>query len=279
MPVETKLKLIEQDNPFLSVRKQCELLQLNRSSVYWERKPEVSAEDIVVMNAIDALYTKRPFYGVRRITDNLVVPGVAINHKRIARLMQVMGIQAIQPKPNLSKADKQHEIYPYLLKGLPITHPNQIWGTDITYIRVNGSWLYLAAILDWYSRYVVSWELSDSLSVWFCLENLERALKLAIPEIHNSDQGTQFTAEEYINLLKLHPSIRISMDGRGRAMDNIFTERLWRSVKYEEVYLKEYQSPREARQSLTEYFEFYNTERKHSSLGKQTPESVYFNKN
>lgn len=197
--------------------------------MYWERKPEVSAKDIVVMNDIDMLYTRRPFYGVRRITDNLVVPGIVVNHKRVHRLMQIMGIQAICPKPNLSKSDKQHIVYPYLLRDLPITHPNQVWGTDITYIRLNGScgsWLYLVAILDWYSRYVVNWELSDSLSVGFCLENLQRALKLAVPEIHNSDQGTQFTADDYLNILKLHPSIRISMDGRGRAMDNIFTERL-----------------------------------------------------
>lgn len=231
------------------------------------------------MNAIDILYTKRPFYGVRRIADNLEIPGITVNHKRVHRLMQVMGIQAICPKPNLSKADKQHEVYPYLLRGLTLTHPNQVWGTDITYIRINGSFLYLVAILDWYSRYVINWELSDTLCDEFCVENLKTALNTGLPEIHNSDQGVQFTAEEYLNILKLYPSIRISMDGRGRAMDNIFTERLWRSVKYEDVYLKDYQSPKEARESLTEYFEFYNTERKHQSLGKKTPESVYFNKN
>lgn len=274
-----KLNLIERGHGELSVREQCELLQLNRSSLYWQRRPEVSTEDILVMNAIDELYTKRPFFGVRRITDHLEVPGVVVNHKRIARLMQVMGIQAIHPKPNLSKPDKQHEVYPYLLRELPITHPNQIWGTDITYIRINGSWLYLVAILDWFSRYVISWELSDTLCGEFCVENLNKALQTAIPDIHNSDQGVQFTADDYINTLKLYPSIRISMDGRGRCMDNIFTERLWRTVKYEEVYLKEYQSPKEARQSLKEYFEFYNTERKHQSHKKLTPEAVYFNKN
>lgn len=274
-----KLGLIEKNHSELSVREQCELLQLNRSSLYWPRKPEVSAEDILVMNEIDKLYTKRPFFGVRRITDHLVIPGVVVNHKRIHRLMQVIGIQAIHARPNLSKPDKQHTVYPYLLRDLSIIRPNQVWGTDITYIRVNGSWLYLVAILDWYSRYVISWELSDTLCVEFCVENLKRALQIGIPDIHNSDQGVQFTADDYVNILKLYPSIRISMDGRGRAMDNIFTERLWRSVKYEEVYLKDYQSPGEARQSLTEYFEFYNTERKHSALNKQTPESVYFNKN
>lgn len=274
-----KLRLVDKEYCELSIREQCELLQLNRSSLYWEHKPEVSQEDVLVMNAIDALYTKRPFFGVRRITDHLVIPGITVNHKRIHRLMQVMGIKAIHPKPNLSKPGKNHEIYPYLLRGLDITCPNQVWGTDITYIRVNGSFLYLVAILDWFSRYVVSWELSDTLCTEFCVENLGKALSIAIPGIHNSDQGAQFTAEAYLSLLKLHPSIRISMDGRGRAMDNIFTERLWRSVKYEDVYLKDYQSPREARQSLKEYFEFYNTERKHKSLKKRTPESVYFNKN
>lgn len=274
-----KLTLIEKGHPKLSIREQCELLQLNRSSVYWDRKPEVSEEDIVVMNAIDELYTKRPYFGVRRITNHLVTPGITVNHKRIHRLMQVMGIQAIHPKPNLSKADKQNEVYPYLLKDVIVKYPNHVWGTDITYIKINGSWLYLVAILDWYSRYVINWDLSDSLSSEFCIENLKESLQIAQPDIHNSDQGVQFTDKDYINTLKLYPSIRISMDGRGRAMDNIFTERLWRTVKYEEVYLKEYQSPKETRQSLTEYFEFYNTERKHQSLKNQTPESVYFNKN
>lgn len=276
MPVEDKLKLIEQDNPFLSVRRQCELLQLNRSSVYWERKPEVTEEDLFIMNKIDELYTKRPYFGVRRITTHLDIPGIVVNHKRIARLMAAMGIHGIVPKRNLSKSDKSHEIYPYLLRGLNITKPNQVWGTDITYIKINGSWLYLVAILDWFSRYVLAWELSDNLGVGFCLEALGKALKIAMPEIHNSDQGVQFTSADYLDILKQYPNIKISMDGRGRAMDNIFTERLWRTVKYEEVYLKEYLSPKEARIQLSEYFEFYNTGRKHSSLNNQTPELVYF---
>lgn len=192
--------------------------------------------------------------------------------------MQIMGIQAIYPGPKTSDPDKQHVKYPYLLKGVTAGFPNHIWGTDITYIRVKGTWMYLVAILDWFSRYVVSWELSDTLCVEFCLEALKKALEIAIPGIHNSDQGAQFTAEEYLALLKLYETIRISMDGRGRAMDNIFTERLWRTVKYEEVYLKEYQSPKEARQSLREYFNFYNHERKHQALKYETPEKVYFNK-
>lgn len=237
----------------------------------------VTAEDIVVMDAIDRLYTKRPYFGVRRITKHLQIPGVVVNHKRIHRLMQVMGIQAIYPKPNTSIPNKQHEIYPYLLQGVTASYPNHIWGTDITYIRVKGTWMYLVAILDWFSRYVVSWELSDTLGVEFCVEGLKKALATAVPEIHNSDQGSQFTAGEYVGILKAYETITISMDGRGRAMDNIFTERLWRSVKYEEVYLKEYQSPREARQSLTDYFTFYNYERKHQAHNYKTPAEIYFN--
>jgi putative transposase len=230
------------------------------------------------MNAIDKLYTKRPYFGVRRITKHLEIPDAVVNHKRVHRLMQIMGIQAIYPKPKTSIPNKQHEIYPYLLKELPIVRPNQVWGTDITYIRVKGTWMYLVAILDWFSRYVVSWELSDTLCVEFCLEALRKALTIAVPEIHNSDQGAQFTAEEYLAILKLYETILISMDSRGRAMDNIFTERLWRSVKYEEVYLKEYQSPKEARLSLGEYFTFYNYERKHQAHNYKTPAKIYFNR-
>jgi len=232
----------------------------------------------MVMDAIDQLYTKRPYFGVRRITEHLDTPGVVVNHKRIHRLMQIMGIQAIYPKPNTSIPNVQHEIYPYLLTGVQAAYPNHIWGTDITYIRVKGAWMYLVAMLDWFSRYVVSWELSDTLCVAFCTEALQKALAVGIPDIHNSDQGAQFTAEEYIALLKAYDTIQISMDGRGRAMDNIFTERLWRTVKYEEVYLKEYQSPKEARQSLTDYFTFYNHERKHQAHKYRTPADLYFNR-
>lgn len=192
--------------------------------------------------------------------------------------MKVMGIEAIYPKPNLSQNHQSHPAYPYLLKDTVIDKPNQAWGVDITYIRLNKVWLYLVAILDWFSRSVLSWELSDSLEVGFCLEVLKRALKIALPDIHNSDQGIQFTSEAYLSILKSHPSIRISMDGRGRAFDNIFIERLWRTIKYEEVYLKDYQTPREARQSLTDYFTFYNQKRPHQALGYQTPNEVYFKK-
>lgn len=190
--------------------------------------------------------------------------------------MQVMGLQAIYPKKNTSKFSPKNAKYPYLLKGVDINHPNQVWGTDITYIRAESHWFYLVAIMDWFSRYVISWKLSESLSVEFCLEALKEALKIAQPEIHNSDQGSQFTSEEYLAVLKQYDNIRISMDGRGRCFDNIFNERLWRTVKYEEVYLHDYQSYGEAKDSLTKYFDTYDYRRLHQSLGYKTPAEVYF---
>ena len=228
------------------------------------------------MRQIDEVYTKCPFYGARRITKQLHRNGTRVNHKRVERLMREMGIEGIQPKRNTSKRHPAHPVYPYLLKGLDIQQPNQVWSTDITYVRLHDSWLYLVALLDWYSRYVVNWELSDSLHSSFCVQNLQQALQTAQPHIHNSDQGRQFTAREYVAQLQ-ERNIEISMDGRGRCHDNIFNERLWRSVKYEEVYLKEYRSAAEARQSLAEYFRFYNHERLHQSLGYRTPAEVYFN--
>lgn len=229
------------------------------------------------MDEIDRIHTKRPFYGRPRITWQLEENGYGgVNHKRVYRLMKIMGIEALFPKRNLSKPESGHYIYPYLLKDLSIVRPNQVWGVDITYIRLKKEWLYLVAIMDWYSRYIVSWELSDSMGVWFCRETLQNALKIGIPEIHNSDQGSQFTSADYTGILQAYPDVRISMDHRGRCFDNIFTERLWRTIKYEEVYLKEYESPREARQSLTEYIKFYNEERPHSSLGNVVPADIYF---
>lgn len=230
------------------------------------------------MDAIDVIYTKRPFYGVRRITEQLHRDGDWVNHKRVHRLMQILGIEAIYPKPNLSKNANQHPYFPYLLKNTVITRPNQVWGIDITYIRLQKDWLYLVALLDWHSRYILSWELSDTMSVQFCCEALQNALKVGVPQIHNSDQGVQFTAEQYLSILKAYPNIRISMDHKGRCFDNIFTERLWRTIKYEEVYLKSYESPREARQSIREYIMFYNNERMHQSLKYRTPAEIYFGK-
>ena len=228
------------------------------------------------MHAIDAIYTRLPYYGSPRITHALHRQGRSVNHKRVERLMRAMGIQALFPRPQTSQPHPAHQRYPYLLRGLTITRPNQVWGTDITYVRAHGQWFYLVAILDWYSRYVLAWRLSRSLSVGFCVEAIEAALATGIPEIHNSDQGSQFTSAEYLAVLQRHPDIRISMDGRGRCFDNIFTERLWRTVKYEEVYLHDYRSYAEAECSLRTYFHTYNHERLHSALNYQTPAEVYF---
>lgn len=226
------------------------------------------------MRLIDEQYTKTPFYGVRRMAAWLRRIGEQVNRKRVRRLMRKMGLEAIYPKPNLSRANAQHKKYPYLLRGLEITRPNQVWGTDITYIRLAEGFVYLVAILDWFSRYVVSWGVSVTLDGSFCLEALEQALCAGRPEIFNSDQGVQFTCVDFTERLEIE-KIRISMDGRGRAMDNVFTERLWRSVKYEEVYLKDYGTVPVAAQNLGGYFGFYNEERLHQSLGYKTPAEIY----
>jgi putative transposase len=229
-----------------------------------------------LMRIIDEIYTHRPYFGRPRITNSLRQDyGYVVNHKRVYRLMEIMGIEAVFPKRNVSKPSSLNPVYPYLLQGINIVRPNQVWGVDITYIRMKHDWLYLVAIMDWFSRYVVSWELSDSLNVWFCCEALREALTIARPEIHNSDQGSHFTSTEYTGILKQYPSIHISMDHKGRCFDNIFVERLWRTIKYEEVYLKEYDSIKDARQSLTEYIEFYNTRRYHQALGYKTPEELF----
>jgi len=278
--VTERLELIETNSETLSIERQCALLQVNRSWYYtWRNQPHdvVDADDVRVMHLIDEIYNLAPFYGVRKITWELWNRHQElVNHKRVARLMRVMGISAMVPGPNTSQPHPEHPIYPYLLKGLEADHANHIWGVDITYIRCGSTWLYLYAILDWFSRFVIAWELSDNLCVGFCLEALERGLIQAIPDLHNSDQGSHFTSRDYLSLLLAHPEIQISMDGRGRCMDNIFTERLWRSVKCEEVYLKDYQSPREARQSLTAYLNFYNYDRIHQSLDYQTPAAVFY---
>ena len=278
MPPSEKIKLIDKNNPVLSIREQCALLQLNRSNLYYERKPILSDEDILTMNKIDEIYTKRPYYGVPRITKELNKDIFVANHKRVYRLMGIMGIEAVFPRKNLSKPNITHDVYPYLLSNLTVSYPNHVWGVDITYIRLKGDWLYLFAVLDWFSRYILAWELSDSLSSDFCCQALRHAQEIAVPDIHNSDQGSQLTAVDYLSILKSHPEIKISMDHKGRCFDNIFTERLWRTIKYEEVYLKDYQNPREARESLTEYLKFYNEERFHSSLNYKTPAEIYFEK-
>lgn len=230
------------------------------------------------MGYIDKIYTDCPFYGSRRIRYELgTTYQTAIARDHVRRLLQIMGLEAIYPKhkPNTSQPNQQHLKYPYLLKGLPIIRPNQVWGTDITYIKLENSWCYLVAFIDWYSRYVVSWELSRTLEIPFCLSALDRALKIAVPEISNSDQGSHFTSEQFLQPL-IDQKVQISMDGRGRYMDNIFTERLWRTVKYENVYLKSYRTISEAQTGLADYFQFYNTKRPHQSLNNRTPTTIYF---
>ena len=234
-----------------------------------------SEYNLLLMRMLDEQYTRTPFYGVPRMTAWFRIQGHQINPKRIERLMRKMGLQAIYPKPKLSKKGLVSSKYPYLLRGLVIDRPNQVWSTDITYIRLKQGFVYLVAIMDWFSRYVLSWEVSNSLDTFFCLYALEKALQQDVPEIFNSDQGSQFTSEEYTSRLEA-AEIRISWDGRGRLWDNIFVERLWRSVKWEEVYLKDYDNVPEAIDGLDSYFRFYNTERPHQSLGYQTPQQVFF---
>jgi putative transposase len=265
---------VERAEAELPLSQQAELLSVSRASLYYQpRLP--SAEEVQLKHRIDEIYTQYPFYGARKIAAQLQREGMGINRKTVGRYMNEMGIVAIYPGPNLSKRNHQEGVYPYLLRNITSAYPNHIWGIDITYIRLHAGWMYLVAILDWYSRYVVSWELDQTLEMPFVLTTVQRALGQAVPLICNSDQGSHFTSPQYCQLLQA-ANVQISMDGKGRALDNIFTERLWRTVKYEEVYLHDYTSPREARQALTRYFEFYNQERPHQALENQTPAEVYF---
>lgn len=267
---------MEPASGLLSVRQQCSLLQLNRSTYFYQPQAAVSGNDKTVMDRMDEIHTDSPYYGIRRMTAQLKRDGFPVNRKRVRRLMRLMGIEAIYRHPRTSIPHPEHRIFPYLLTGVTASHANHVWGTDITYIRAAKEWFYLVAILDWYSRYVISWQLSDTLHDDFCVVNLKQALESASPEIHNSDQGSQFTSDAYLGALEERENIRISMDHRGRCFDNIFTERLWRTVKYEEVYLKEYGSFREANASLATYFTKYNERQLHSSLGYKPPAEVYF---
>jgi putative transposase len=268
------LALVEPGAANLTLTAQCALLSLNRTSLYYQPKPP-SPDEVAIKHRIDAIYTERPFYGSRKITQALR-PEFIVNRKAVQRPMREMGLVALVPGPHLSKPHPKHPISPYLLRNLRVGKVNQVWGIDITYIRLQSAWMYLVAILDWFSRYVVSWELAQTLELPFVLSAVDRALVGAIPQIMNSDQGSHFTSPQYIERL-VQKQVAISMDGRGRALDNIFTERLWRSVKYEEVYLREYSSPKEARHGLTRYFEFYNHARPHQALNYRTPAEVYFN--
>jgi len=271
--VREKRTWIEPNHPVLSIRRQCELLDLNRSS--WYRAPAgESAENLALMRQIDEQYLRTPFYGSRNMTFWLTQQGHAVNRKRVQRLMRTMGLEAIYPRPSTTRRCLEHRIYPYLLRDVAILRPNQVWSTDITYIPLARGYGYLTAVLDWYSRYVLSWELSRTLEGEFCLDALEQALALGSPEIFNTDQGSQFTSQAFTGRLE-RAGVAISMDGRGRALDNVFVERLWRSVKYEDVYLKEYPSWESLTEGLTSYFTFYCHERPHQSLGNRTPAAVY----
>lgn len=278
------IHFIDPTHPNLTISRQTELLGIDRQAHYYQ--PVVNeAEEARLklhLNAIDEIYTERPYYGTRRMQYELERSYcIRIGRDRIRHLMAQLGLQAIYPKPNTSKPAPGHEVYPYLLRGVTASNPNHIWGTDITYIRTAEGFVYLVAFLDWYSRYVVSWALSDSLENSFVLEALHDALQfvsdcgLPVPDICNSDQGSHFTAAAYIDLLK-QAGIQISMDGLGRCLDNIFTERLWRTVKYENVFLQSYQNIQEAQAGLSEYFQFYNYTRPHQSLDNRSPAAVYF---
>ena len=274
MSVERRREVVDHSHASLSIVRQCNLLDISRSGLYYQPKG-ISEEDLTLMKLIDRQYLMTPFYGARKIAAWLKCQSHQVNRKRVRRLMQLMGLKAVYRRPRTSKPAPGHKIYPYLLGGLRITRPNQVWAADITYIPMARGFLYLVAIIDWYSRYVLSWRLSNTLDAGFCVEALEDALKKGKPDIFNTDQGAQFTSEAFTGILKEH-GVRISMDGKGSYNDNLFIERLWRSVKYEEVYLKAYQDGREARIGLGNYFRFYSTERPHQSHGYRTPAEVYY---
>jgi len=270
-----KRTLIDKNNSAVSLTRQAKLLSISRSSIYYQ--PVINQQDILTMEAIDRIYTAYPFLGSRKMRWALRdYDRIFIGRDHARRLMREMGLEAIYPRPkNLSEPHPEHRIYPYLLAGLKIFKPNQVWGSDITYVKILNSWAYLVAILDWFSRYVIAWTLAPTLEKEFVFQTYERAFKTAAPEYSNSDQGSQYTANELINLLE-GERIKISMDGRGRCMDNIFTERLWRTVKYENVYPMKYENFQEAEMGLKKYFNFYNNERRHQSLAYKIPAEVYF---
>jgi len=265
--------LVEGDHPTLTVRRQCELLGLNRSSLYYEPAAE-TPENLRLMRLLDAEYTAHPFYGSRRLTAWLVQQGEEVNRKRVQRLLRLMGLEAIYPKPRLSVSGRGQRIYPYLLRDVPIVRPDQVWSTDITYVPLMAGFMYLAAIIDWFSRYVIAWRLSNTLDGAFCLEMLEEALSQGRPQVFNTDQGVQFTAAAWTGRLE-SAGVAVSMDGKGRCLDNVFVERLWRTVKYEDIYLRGYERVPALVQGLGQYFPFYNEERLHQALDYRTPGSVY----
>ena len=266
-------ELVEPNAP-LSMRWQCELLGVNRSSLYYE-PVEPDGEQLALMRRMDELHLKLPFFGSRMMTQILKAEGSAVNRKRVQRLMRLMGLESTAPKPNTSKPAPEHAVYPYLLRNLTVSRINQVWAADITYIPMARGFVYLVAVIDWYSRRVLAWRLSNTLETTFCVEAVNEAVaRYGCPEIFNTDQGSQFTSEEFTSVL-LALEIKISMDGKGRCIDNIFVERLWRSLKYEEVYLYAYDTVQMARAGIACYFDFFNDERPHKALGYQTPASFY----
>ena len=266
--------MIDCNHPEISIRRQCELIGLNRSSYYYE-PAETSTLNLELMRLIDEQYMETPYYGYRKMTQILQRQGYQVNHKRVARLMKLMGIQAIYPRPKTTKKHPEHQIYPYLLRDRQVRQSNEVWCVDITYIPMSNGFMYLVAVMDWFSRFVLSWELSNSMETDFCLKALDMAFTFGTPFIFNSDQGSQFTSTVFTNAL-LDRGVHISMDGRGRFYDNIFIERLWRSVKYEDVYLKKYETVPTLLDGLSGYFERYCFERPHMSLGYCTPAEVYY---
>jgi len=275
LTLEQKRRAIEPRHRRIAIYRQCELLGLSRSSLYYKPCGNTQYNE-QLMKLIDEQYIETPFYGIDKMTEQLRRMGHQVNHKRIRRLMRQMGLEAIYPRRRrgLSIPEKQHKIYPYLLRDVQIIRPDQVWSADITYVRMYRGWLYLVAMMDWFSRYVVSWEVSVTLESDFCVLALEQALSFGRPEIFNTDQGSQFTSIDFTEIL-LNASVQISMDGKGRVFDNIFSERLWRTVKVEEVYLRDYQTVAEARYNLSRYFELYNNQRLHQALGYRTPAEVY----
>ena len=269
-----KRSLIERGNQELSINRQLELINLSKSSYYYNPIPETPL-NLTLMEFIDKVYLKYPFYGSRRMTAVLKNEGFNVNRKRVIRLMKLIGIKAIYPQPKLSKRNEINEKYSYLLNGINVTEPNHVWSSDITYIPLKNSFLYLTVIIDWATRYVLSWRLSNTMDVHFCIETIEEALKINQPKIFNSDHGSQYTSKEFLDILKKQ-NVKISMNGKGRCLDNIFVERFWRSIKYEEVYLKRYETCKEAHQGLDSYIKFYNTSRPHQSLNYKTPKECYF---
>jgi putative transposase len=270
---DLKRPLVEPDNRDLSIRRQCELLGLNRSS-YYLVPATTSEEDLRLMRLIDQQFLRSPFYGSRRMAVSLERAGETVNRKRVQRLMAVMGLEPLFPKPRTTTRAPGARDYPYLLRDRVLTHPDEVWSSDITYVPMRHGFMYLAAVIDWFSRYVLSWRLSNTLDGRFCLEALDEAMAVGRPEIFNTDQGSQFTAQEYTGRLE-EVGIAVSRDGRGRALDNVFVERLWRSVKYEDIYIKDYERVADLESGLTAYFRFYDEERPHQSLGYRTPGEVY----